>query len=170
VGEIAKHELARIRNLPNLKADRPAPPIVGEDLDGRPLRLEDYQGKVVLVVFWGSWCGPCMAMVPHERKLYEQYRDRPFVLLGVNCGDTREKAKATVEDKGMAWRSWWDGEQIRGPIETDYNVPHWPTTFVIDAQGIFCAIDARDEELDRAIEAAVADAEQKIDAEKKPVP
>jgi thiol-disulfide isomerase/thioredoxin len=157
LGEKARHELARIKNLPNLEVGRPAPPIEGEDLDRQPLRLEDFRGKVVLLVFWGSWCGPCMAMVPHERELFERHRDKPFVLLGVNCGDPLEKAQATVKEKEMAWRHWYDGEQIRGPIQTHYNVPHWPRIFVIDKQGLIRGIDPEGEQLDELIEKALTE-------------
>jgi thiol-disulfide isomerase/thioredoxin len=159
LGEKARHELARIRNLPELNVGGNAPPIVGKDLQGNELRLEDYRGKVVVVVFWGRWCGPCMAMVPHEREIYERYRNKPFALLGVNCGDTLETANATVKEMEMAWPSWWDGEQIRGPIETEYNVPHWPSVYVIDAKGTFVAIDVRGEDLDAAIEKALGNKE-----------
>src|SRR5262249_43087901 len=101
---------------------------------------------------WGSWCGPCMALVPHERELFERHRGKEFVLLGVNCGDTREKALATIQEKQMAWRHWWDGEEIRGPLETDYNVPHWPRTLLIDKSGIIRGIDLYAPELDERIE------------------
>jgi len=100
-----------------------------------------------------------MAMVPHEREIYERYRNKPFALLGVNCGDTLETANATVKEMEMAWPSWWDGEQIRGPIETEYNVPHWPSVYVIDAEGTFVAIDVRGEDLDAAIEKALGNKE-----------
>ncbi|HEV3339603.1 MAG TPA: carboxypeptidase regulatory-like domain-containing protein [Pirellulales bacterium] len=152
LGEKASHELARLKNLPDLKVGRPAPPIAAESLDGKPMSLAEYRGRVVLLVFWGSWCGPCMRMVPHERELAERYRDQPFTLLGVNCGDTRELAEATMQEKQMTWRCWWDGEEIRGPIETDYDVPHWPRVFVIDAEGIIRAIDPEADELDRTID------------------
>src|SRR5262245_20218268 len=158
LGETARHELARIKNLPDLEVGRPAPPIEGEDLDGQPLRLADFRGKVVLLVFWGSWCGPCMAMVPHERELFERHRDQPFVLLGVNCGDPREKAQATVKEKEMSWRHWYDDEQIRGPIQTHYNVPHWPRIFVIDKQGLIRGIDPEGEQLDELIEKVLQEA------------
>jgi len=152
LGEKARHELNRLKNLPNLKIGRPAPPIAAEALDGKPMSLAEYRGQVVLLVFWGSWCGPCMKMVPHERELAERHRGKPFVLLGVNCGDTREAAQATMEQQQMTWRCWWDGEETRGPIETDYDVPHWPRVFVIDAEGVIRAIDPDAKELDRTIE------------------
>lgn len=157
LGERAEHELIRLRNLPNLQVGRPAPPIVGKDLDGNPLKLEDYRGKVVVVVFWGSWCGPCMAQVPHERELYKRLQGKPFALLGVSCGDALEVAKATVKKHEMAWPSWWDSDETRsGPIQTDYDVQHWPTVFVIDAEGVIRAIDVHGAELDAAVDEALA--------------
>jgi thiol-disulfide isomerase/thioredoxin len=152
LGEKARHELARLKNLPDLKLGGRAPPIEAEALDGKPMSLAEHRGKVVLLVFWGSWCGPCMQMVPHERELVERHRGKPFVLLGVNCGDTRDVAKATMEKQQMTWRCWWDGEETRGLIETDYDVPHWPRVFVIDAEGVIRAIDPEADELDRTIE------------------
>lgn len=152
LGEKARHELARFKNLPNLKIGRPAPPITGEALDGRPMSLADYRGQVVLLVFWGSWCGPCMRMVPHERELAERFHGKAFAIVGVNCGDVQEDAKATIARERMTWRCWWDGEETRGPIETDYDVSHWPRVFVIDAEGIIRSIDPEAEELGRTIE------------------
>jgi peroxiredoxin len=157
LGERAEHELARLRNLPNLQAGRPAPPIVGKDLDGSPLKLDDYRGKVVVVVFWGSWCGPCMAQVPHERELYKRLKDKPFALLGVSCGDEFDVAKQTVKKHQMEWPSWWDGDETRsGPIQTDYDIQHWPSVFVIDAEGIIRAIDVHGAQLDEAVDKALA--------------
>jgi peroxiredoxin len=157
LGERAEHELSRIRNLPNLKVGRPAPPIVGTDLDGNSLKLEDYRGNVVVVVFWGSWCGPCMAQVPHERELHKRLQGKPFALLGVSCGDALDVAKETVKKHQMEWPSWWDSDETRsGPIQTDYDVQHWPTVFVIDAEGIIRAIDVHGAELDAAVDQALA--------------
>jgi thiol-disulfide isomerase/thioredoxin len=158
VGLKATHELKRLDNLPNLKVGGIAPEIAGEDLEGKPLKLSDHRGKVVMLVFWGSWCGPCMAMVPKEKELWERYRDKPFALLGVNCGDTLKVAKKTVADKYMGWPSWYDGEEIRGPIETDYDVPHWPRVYLIDAKGVIRYIDVHDKKLEEAVETLLAEA------------
>jgi thiol-disulfide isomerase/thioredoxin len=157
VGLKATHELKRLDNLPNLKVGGIAPEIDGDDLEGRRLKLSDHRGKVVMVVFWGSWCGPCMAMVPKEKALWERLRGKPFALLGVNCGDTLEVAKKTVADKQMGWPSWYDGEEIRGPIETDYDVPHWPRVYLIDPKGVIRYIDVHDKELDDAVDSLLAE-------------
>lgn len=157
LGERAKHELARLRNLPNLQVGGIAPSIDGKDLDGNALTLEGYRGKVVVVVFWGSWCGPCMAKVPHERELHKRLQGKPFALLGVSCGDTLDLAKETVKKNKMDWPSWWDGDETRsGPIQTDYDIQHWPSVFVIDADGVIRAIDVHGAELDAAVDEALA--------------
>jgi peroxiredoxin len=157
LGKRAEHELARLRNLANLQVGRPAPPIAGTDLEGKPLKLEDYRGKVVVVVFWGSWCGPCMAKVPHERELAARLKGKPFALLGVSCGDTIDLARETAKKHEMTWPSWYDGDETRsGPIQTDYDIQHWPSVFVIDAEGIIQAIDVHGPELDAAVDKAMA--------------
>ncbi len=152
IGERAELELTRIRNLPNLKVGKPAPEISGEGIDGKSFKLSDYRGKVVVVVFWGSWCAPCMAMVPHERELRERLKDKPFALLGVNGGDTREIARETREKHQMDWPSWWDGEEMGGPIETAYDVKRWPTIYVIDPKGAIRDIGVRGKKLDQAVD------------------
>ena len=157
IGLKATHELNRLDNLPNLKVGGIAPQIDGHDLDGKPLKLSNHRGKVVMVVFWGSWCGPCMAMVPKEKELWERHKSESFALLGVNCGDKLEVAKKTVADRQMGWPSWYDGEEIRGPIETDYDVPHWPRVYLIDRQGVIRYIDVHDKELDDAVEKLLAE-------------
>ncbi len=156
----ARAELARLTDLPNLKVGKVAPEIAGEDLDGKPLKLGDYRGKVIVVSFWATWCGPCMAMVPHERELCKRLEGRPFALLGVNSdeADDRDKARKTTREKQMTWPSWWDGE-IRGPIQTAYDVTHWPTVYVLDPRGVIRYIDVRGEALDRAVDSLLAEME-----------
>ena len=85
---------ARLDEMHNLAVGKPAPEIDGVDLDGKPMKLSDYRGKVVVVVFWGSWCGPCMAEVPHERELVERLKGKPFALLGVDCEEDQQVARA----------------------------------------------------------------------------
>ncbi len=161
IGLKATHELNRLENIPALKVGGIAPEIDAYDLEGKRLKLSDYRGKVVMVVFWGSWCGPCMRMVPQENALFEKHKGKPFVLLGVNCGDKLDVAKKTVADKKMGWPSWYDGEDIRGPIETDYDVPHWPRIFLIDAKGVIRQIDLEGKDLEEAVDKLLAEANKR---------
>jgi thiol-disulfide isomerase/thioredoxin len=152
VGAKTDSELNRLRNMANLKVGGVAPEIDAVDIDGNPLKLSDSRGKVTVLIFWGSWCGPCMSLVPHEKELYERMKGKPFELISVNCGDTQEKAQATRKDKEMGWRCWWDGGTTDGPIQATYNVPHYPRIFVIDAKGVIRNIDVRHKALDEAVD------------------
>jgi thiol-disulfide isomerase/thioredoxin len=126
----------RLDVMVNLAVGRPAPEIEGVDMDGKPLRLSDYKGKVVVLVFWGTWCGPRMALVPRERELVAHLKDQPFALLGVDCKDDREAARKAMAREGMTWPSWYDGAADRGPIAERYHVQGYPSIFMIDAKGI----------------------------------
>ena len=78
---------------------RPAPDISGLDLDGRPLKLSDYRGRVVLLNFWGTWCFPCMKLIPHERELVARFQGEPFEIVGVNCDQRRgQSARRRLAD------------------------------------------------------------------------
>lgn len=133
LAEIAE---ARLDAIHNLVIGKPAPEINGVDFHGRPLKLSDYRGKVVALVFWGSWCGPCMREVPHERELAERFKDRPFALLGVNCdGDKRAAVKA-IADERITWPNWHDGEPGEGPIVKRYHIRAYPTIMLLDGKGI----------------------------------
>jgi thiol-disulfide isomerase/thioredoxin len=121
--------------LHHLGIGRTAPEIEGEDIDGKPMRLSDYRGKVVVDSFWATWCIPCMEQVPREKALVEGMKGRPFVLIGVNGDNDREKAKAVSAREGVNWRSFWPGGAKRG-IPLEWGVSSWPTVYVIDANGV----------------------------------
>jgi len=130
--ESAKRDLFELQHL---SVGRIAPELAGKDLDGKPMKLSDYRGKVVLLSFWGTWCAPCMALVPKERSLVERLEGKPFVLLGINGDEDREQAKKAAERERMTWRSWWDGSPP-GPIAEAWNVKGWPTLYLLDREGI----------------------------------
>ncbi|WP_422929216.1 TlpA family protein disulfide reductase [Singulisphaera sp. PoT] len=112
-----------------------APEIEGEDIDGKPMKLSDYRGKVVMVSFWATWCIPCMEQVPHEKALVERMKGRPFVLIGVNGDNDREQAKTFSVREGVNWRSFWPGGSKQG-IPLEWGISLWPTFYVIDANGV----------------------------------
>jgi thiol-disulfide isomerase/thioredoxin len=133
LGEVARRRLEAMRSV---GVGNVAPEIEGKDTDGKPMRLSDHRGKVVVLVFWATWCGPCMGMIPHEKELVERYKDRPFVLLGINEDTDRGKLKMAVSEHGITWRSWWDGGRVPGPIATRWDVFELASAFVLDAKGV----------------------------------
>ena len=133
LADLAKPKLYALRGL---AVGNVAPDIEGEDIDGKPMKLSEYRGKVVMLVFWGTWCGPCMGLVPHEKVLVERLKDRPFALLGINSDSDREKLKVATVEKGISWRSWWDGGSLSGPIANRWNVRGWPTIIILDKAGV----------------------------------
>jgi peroxiredoxin len=162
LGDRAAVELAQLTKMtPSWTVGNPAPEIVSESIDGKPFRLSDHRGKVVVVAFWGSWCEPSMSMVPQEQELWQRNRGKSLVLLGISCGDKLEVAKKTVEQHQMSWTSLWDGEAIRGPIAAAYHVLNFPSVYVIDATGIIRYVDGRGEELEKSVNVLLAQLNQK---------
>ena len=155
LGKAADAELFELRNL---AVGKTAPDIEGEDTDGKKFKLSDYRGKVVGVVFWGTWCGHCMAMVPQEKALVKRLEGQPFAILGVNSDADREKLKPVLAKRGITWRSFYDGPNTEGPIASRWNVLGWPAVYVLDTKGVIRFKHVRDEILDRAVDALMKEA------------
>jgi thiol-disulfide isomerase/thioredoxin len=113
----------------------PAPPLNGVDVDGKPLKLSDFRGKVVVVSFWATWCGECRTMIPHEKELVKRMKGRPFVLLGVSNDATPEDLKGFVEKEQIDWPNIFDGNT--SPLTLRWQVFGFPTVDVIDAKGVY---------------------------------
>ncbi len=132
---LGQRSKSAIYEIENLSVGCQAPELEGEDLDEKPLKLSDFRGKVVVVTFWATWCGPCMGIIPDEVALAKKMSDQPFVFLGVNGDQDRAAAKAAVEKEGIPWQSIWNGGAI-GSFTEAWNIEAWPTIYVIDHQGI----------------------------------
>ena len=139
VGDFARGVLFDRRHL---QVGQPAPEIVGVDVDGKPLRLSHYRGRVVVLVFSGEWCGPCRANAPFFRALLtpEAQRAAPCVVLEVNTDRTREPVRKAIAAGEIAWPCWFDGD-VTGPITLAWGVESFPTIHVIDAAGVIRARD-----------------------------
>jgi peroxiredoxin len=150
LGEIAEAELFEIRYL---RVGKPAIATAGQDLDGVKFQLSDYKGKVVVLVFWASWCGPCMREVPHEIELVTAMKDKPFALIGVNGDETLEAAQKCVKANDINFRSFFNGgaKRDKGMITAAWNVRAWPTVYVLDAQGTIRYKHLRGDSVDKAV-------------------
>ena len=138
-----------------------APEIVGTDSDGKPLKLSDYRGKVVVLVFWASWCGPCMEQVPHEVALAKRLADKPFTILGVNLDRTLAAARAVIEKEKIPWPNFCDGDPTKpGPIFTLYHIQSVPVIYVLDHKGIIRAKDVHGAALDKCAETLLGESQK----------
>ena len=141
--DLARPELSELRRLTIGKV---APEIEGEDLDGQPMKLSSYRGKVVVLTFW--WLDYTAA--PAHRKLVERMAGKPFAFIGVYGEDDLAKGKAEVEKYGITWPSFRDGRD--GPISKNWNVHGWPNVWVLDRRGVIRYRDVRWRELDEAVD------------------
>jgi len=120
-----------------LALGRPAPEFEGTDLDGRPFRLADQRGKVVLLDFGSHfYCGSCRQAYPKLRELTRRLEGRPFVLVSINAEPEkdRKQLKEAWAEAGNTWPCLFDGDW-EGPIQRAWNVTRFPTIYVLDGSG-----------------------------------
>ena len=125
----------------------------GKRLDGAEDSLSAYDGKVVLIDFWATWCGPCIAGLPKLRELQEGYADNQFTILGISVDAEVETVTDFLEDESMPWEHWHIG--VDSDFQMSWRIPGYPTYVVIDKDGV---IVLRGHDLDaasKAIEQAV---------------
>jgi thiol-disulfide isomerase/thioredoxin len=143
-----------------LKVGVKAPEIACVDVDGKPVKLADLAGKVVVLDFWATWCGPCRAMIPHTREQVKKYQNKPFVFVSVSCDAERETLLDFVNKNDMPWSNWWDGQG--GKVARAYEVRAFPTIYVVDGKGViqFKSV-GYDKKMDDVIEKLIKEAEAK---------
>jgi thiol-disulfide isomerase/thioredoxin len=104
-------------------------------LDGQQLAMDSLAGKVVLIDFWATWCGPCREALPRVREIAHKFQNEPFVVLSVSLDDDEGKWKDFVGKNGMTWPQYRDGGH-NGTVAGLFNVHMIPATFTIDADGV----------------------------------
>ncbi len=150
------------RVVRTLAIGKTAPDIIGPDLDGATLRLSDYRGKVVVVVFSGDWCGICHTQYPYERLMLELYKNWPFAILGVDSDADPATAKRAAALNGLRYPAWFDGTSDggAGPIAAAWGVAGWPATYVLDASGAIRFVGLRDEDLLKGVHQLLSEQQQ----------
>ncbi|MBP0455282.1 MULTISPECIES: TlpA disulfide reductase family protein [unclassified Kitasatospora] len=119
-----------------------APDISGGTLEGTPVKLSDYRGKVVVLNVWGSWCGPCRAEADDLQRTWEKYKDQGVQFLGINTRDPEIKNAVRFEqEKGVTYPSLYDpaGTQLLKFPKGSLNLQTLPTTLVVDRDGKLAA-------------------------------
>ncbi len=117
--------------------------------NGQALKLSDLKGKVVVLDFWGVWCGPCRAAMPHLKELYAQHKDAGLEVIGVHTTNQGEEMPKYVQEESLPWPIAVDVE--KGTV-TAFKVDSYPDYYVIDKAGNLRVADLANKDLDRVIE------------------
>lgn len=137
-----------LANAKNFVIGGIAPDFEQNTLDGQPMKLSSLRGKVVLVDFWASWCGPCRRENPHVVKLYDKYKSKGFEVLGVSLDRTKGAwEKAIAKDK-LTWSHVSDLKGWKNVVAKQYSVTSIPHTILLDQEGKILARNLRGADLD----------------------
>jgi thiol-disulfide isomerase/thioredoxin len=142
---------ATARRCPGQKLE-----LKGKTLDGKDLDWKAYRGKVVLVDFWASWCGPCIAEMPNVKEMYEKYHAKGFEVVGISLDRTRDALDKFMEKEKLPWQGLFDKDH---ELAKHFAVNSIPRPLLLDRQGRIVSTTARGAELGRLLEKYLATTE-----------
>jgi thiol-disulfide isomerase/thioredoxin len=135
-GNAALHErVSRYMENINLARATMAPPFSLVTLDGKRVSMDGLAGKVVLIDFWATWCGPCREALPHIKRIAEKFKDQPLVVLSISVDSDDAKWRDFVAKNQMTWPQARDAG-VDGKVATLFGIHAIPATFSIDADGV----------------------------------
>jgi thiol-disulfide isomerase/thioredoxin len=138
-----------------LVVGNPFPDFQEKDLDGQPLSVSRFRGKVLLVDFWATWCGPCRVELPNVIATYEKHHKNGFEILGISLDNDERAMKQFLASNKMTWPQYFDGKGWQTKLAGQYGVNSIPATYLLDAQGKIIARDLRGDDLEEAVAAAL---------------
>ena len=117
-------------------------------IHGSPVSIKGLKGKVVVIDFWATWCGPCIAEMPKMKKLYAEYKDKGVEFIGISLDQPKEKGgldklKDYVAKNGIQWPQYYQGNFWQSEFSSSWGVNSIPCVFLVDAEGNLASIEAR---------------------------
>jgi thiol-disulfide isomerase/thioredoxin len=127
-----------------------------KDVAGKPLSIANYKGKVVLIDFWATWCGPCRNELPNVLKTYEKHHGEGFEIIGISLDKEQQKLADFTKEKNMSWPQYFDGLGWANKLAAKYGVNSIPATYLLDGQGTIIGKNLRGPALEEAVAKALA--------------
>ena len=127
------------------------------DLNGKPISLQQYRGKVVLLDFWAVWCGFCTLEMPNVKRVYDTYRDQGFDVIGISLDIDEAELREYLKKNNVPWRQIYSGEVWDDPIAQQYKVTGVPEPWLIARDGALISTDARGAALEYLVSEALKD-------------
>ena len=126
-----------------------------KDVTGKPISVANYKGKVVLIDFWATWCGPCVAELPNVLKAYEKHHSKGFEIIGISLDQDQTRLTTFTMQKNMTWQQFFDGKGWGNKLAAKYGVNSIPATYLLDGEGKIIAKNLRGEDLEQAVAKAL---------------
>ena len=122
------------------------------DVNNKTIRISDFDGKLILIDFWASWCGPCKEEFPTLRKIYLLYKNKGFEIVGVSQDQSKENWIKSITSNNLNWINLWDKKADKSDPHIIYNINGIPDNFLIDEKGFVIGRNLRGNELIKVIE------------------
>jgi thiol-disulfide isomerase/thioredoxin len=133
------------------------PDFAEKDLQGNPLSVAKYKGRLVLVDFWATWCVPCVGELPSVIKAYNKHHADGFEIIGISLDMDEQKLKSFLKTKEIPWAQYFDGKGWQNKLAAKYGIQSVPATFLLDGDGKIIGQDLRGEALEEALAKALTD-------------